>query len=66
MCDARSAETDADWLWLIVIRVGNSTARSMLGGLKRSLDQAGCCLRMVYVSSAVRTKAARQLADHPS
>src|SRR5437868_1861991 len=62
---AMCRETDADWLWLIVIRVGNSTARSVLGGLGRSLDQAGC-LRMVCVSSAVRTKAARQLVDHVS
>ena len=35
-------ETDADWLWLIVIRVPETTLLvQWLGGLGRSLDQAG-------------------------
>jgi hypothetical protein len=48
-------ETDADWLRLTVVRVGNSTARSMLGGLGRSLDQAGW-LRMVVSVALFRQK----------
>jgi hypothetical protein len=41
MCNARSAKLMRIGSWLIVIRVGNSTARSILGGLGRSLDQVG-------------------------
>ncbi len=64
MSDARSERADADWLWLIAIRGGKQRYSfnryvALDGPGSSGLRQRWC------ISSAVPTKAARQLADHP-